>query len=56
MIGNLFRAAVGIVTLPVDLVADVLTLPANAYYDREFYTARKARSIMRNIEEATRHD
>lgn len=51
---SLFRAVLGVVTLPVDLVADVLTLPANAYHNREFHTARKCRHIMRNIEKVTK--
>ncbi|WP_156356022.1 hypothetical protein [Sphingomonas sp. Leaf22] len=54
MFGNLMRAAVGIVTMPVDVVADVITLGGALTDKREPYTASKARSVMRNIEEATK--
>ncbi len=54
MFTSLMKAAVGVVTLPIDLVADVVTLPASAYYDREFRTVRKGREILRNLDDATK--
>ena len=54
MFDNLLRAAIGVVTLPVDVVADVVTLGGALTDKKEPYTASKARSVMKNIDEATR--
>lgn len=51
---SIFRALTGIVTLPVDLVADVITMGGAMTDKPRPYTAEKAASIMRNIEKSTR--
>lgn len=56
LIESLAKAAVGVVTLPVDLVADTITL-GGALTDRPVpYTAEKASDIMSNLKEATTND
>jgi len=54
MFDKLLKAAVGIVTLPVDVAADVITLGGSLTDKPRPYTAEKARHIMRNIDEATK--
>ena len=54
MFNNLVRAAIGVATLPVDVVADVATLGGALTDKRQPYTAKKCSSIMRNIDKATR--
>ena len=54
MIGNLLKAAVGIVTLPVDVIADVVTLGGALTDKPRPYTAEKASSIVRNLDKATK--
>jgi hypothetical protein len=53
MLGSLLKAAVGVVTLPVDLVADVLTVGGVTTDKPRTYTGDKCRKIMRNLAEAT---
>lgn len=54
MFDKLFKAAVGIITLPVDVAADVVTM-AGALTDRdEPYTVSKAKRIRRQIDEASK--
>ncbi len=56
MFDSLLKAAVGIVTLPVDVVADVVTLGGSLNAKDQPYTVKKARDIMDNIEDATKSD
>lgn len=54
MFDKLLKAAVGVVTLPVDVVADIVTL-GGAINDRdEPYTVTKAKRIYRNIDGASK--
>jgi hypothetical protein len=53
MFDKLLKAAVGIVTLPVDVVADVVTLGGSLTDKDEPYTVRKAGHIMDNLDDAT---
>jgi hypothetical protein len=52
---GLLKAAVGIVTLPVDVVADVVNEVAHVgdVKSPPSHTARKAKQIMRNLHDAT---
>ena len=52
--GVVLAAAVGVVTLPFDIVVDVVTMGGAINDKKRPYTAEKCRSIMRNIEDATR--
>jgi hypothetical protein len=51
---SLFKAVAGIITMPVDVVADVITLGGALTDKQRPYTAEKARSVMRNIEKTTK--
>jgi len=51
---GLAKAAVGVVTVPIDIAADVVTLGGTLTDKDQPYTAKKAEDIMRNIEKATR--
>ena len=53
MFNNLFKAVVGVVTLPVDLVADVVTMGGLLTDRPGTYTAKKASDIVKNIARAT---
>jgi hypothetical protein len=56
ILGSLTKAAVGVVTLPLDVVADVVTL-GGAMTDRPVpYTAEKVSGIMENIADAVNPD
>jgi hypothetical protein len=51
---SLGKVAVNVVTAPVDIVADVITM-GGAMNDRhEPYTVSKAKTIMKNIEDANK--
>lgn len=51
--GGLAKAVIGVVVLPVDMVADVVTLGGvNTNQDRT-YTAKRAEKIMAALDEAT---
>jgi len=54
MLNNLFKAVTGIATLPVDVVADVITMGGALTDKPRPYTAEKARSIMRNLDQVTK--
>lgn len=56
MFDNLLKAAIGVVTLPVDIVADAVTLPQKALDDEEFNTTRKAKAIVDNLHKAAGSD
>ena len=52
MFGSILKAAVGVVTTPVALAADVVTL-GGALTNRETpYTVAQAEEIMKNLEKA----
>ena len=54
MFGSLLKAAVGVVTLPVQVVADVVTL-GGALTDKEKpYTAESVEDIMDNLKNSTK--
>lgn len=56
MFGELLKAAVGVVTTPVTLAADVITL-GGALTDRdEPYTATQLSEVMKNLESAVKSD
>ncbi len=56
MLKSLTKAAVGVVTLPVDVVADVFTA-GGAMTDKDApYTVGKAGQIMRNLSDAVDPD
>lgn len=53
ILGGLAKAVVGVVALPVDVVADFVTLGGvNTNQDRT-YTAKRAEKIMAALDEAT---
>lgn len=53
MFGNILKAVVGVVTLPVDVLVDVVKLPSDAYDGTEFSnTSKKVGNVMRNLHEA----
>jgi hypothetical protein len=53
---SLAKAAVGVVTLPVDVAADFITM-GGALTDRDkLYTAKKAGQIMDNLSDAADPD
>lgn len=54
MFDSLMRAVVGVATLPLDVAADVITLGGSLTDRKEPYTASKARSVMKNVEDATK--
>ena len=56
MLKSLTKALVGVVTLPVDVVADVITLGGSLTDKDEPYTSKKAGDIMKSIERATEAD
>jgi hypothetical protein len=51
---SLAKAALSIVTLPVDAVADVVTMGGCLNDREEPYTASKARKVIENIDDAVR--
>ncbi len=53
MFDSLLKAAVGVVTLPLDVAADVVTLGGSLTDKREPYTAKKVSDVMRHVKEAT---
>lgn len=56
MFDKLLKAAVGVVTLPVDIVADVVTLGGSLTDEEMPYTAQKAANVMKNIQDAVKAD
>ena len=52
MFGSLLKAVVGVVTLPVDVVADAITLGGALTDTPEPYTSKKAGQIMDNLSDA----
>jgi len=53
MFDKLLKATVGVATLPVDIVADVITMGGALTDQPEPYTAKKAGHIMDNLDQAT---
>jgi hypothetical protein len=56
ILGNLARAVVGTVTLPVSAVADVVTLGGVLSEKRTTYTVDRVRDIMAALDKAARED
>ena len=56
MFKSLFKAAVGVVTAPVDVALDVVTLGGAMNDKAEPYTVTRARKIKANIEKAVDPD
>lgn len=56
LLESLAKAAVGVVTLPVAVVADVVTLGGSLTDKDEPYTATAASDIVENITNATKPD
>lgn len=54
MFNNLLKAAVGIVKLPVDVAADVVTMGGVLSEKKEAYTSKGVKQIMKNLDEATK--
>jgi hypothetical protein len=54
MLESLTKAAVGVVTLPVAVVADVVTLGGSLADKPEPYTSEAARSIVKNLTHAAK--
>jgi hypothetical protein len=52
MFGNLLKGVVGITTLPIDILADVVTLGGSLNDRGESYTGAKAESIMDALQRA----
>ena len=55
MFGSILKAAVGVVTLPIDIAVDVVTL-GGELTDGECKTAKKLGSVLTNIEDAVTPD
>lgn len=53
MFKSLLKAAVGVVTLPIDVAADVITLGGALTDKDQPYTAKKASDIVGNLAAAT---
>ena len=53
LLKGLTKAVVGVVTLPIDVAADVITLGGVMTDKNETYTGRKLGKIMDGIDEAT---
>jgi hypothetical protein len=53
MFESLLKAVVGVVTLPVAAVADVVTL-GGTLSNQDSYTATAAKNVLKNLEEATK--
>ena len=52
-IGKLFKAVVDIVTLPIEVVKDVVTMGAEKAMEDEFFTERKINKIAKELDEVT---
>ena len=53
MFDSLFKAVVGVVKLPIDVAADVVTLGGAITDQDETYTGKGLRKIMENLDDAT---
>lgn len=56
MLESLTKAVVGVVTLPVSVVADVVTLGGSLTDKKEPYTASTASGIVKNLSNAAKPD
>lgn len=50
---SIFKAVLGIVTLPLDIAADVVTMGGAMTDEDQPYTVKKLGNIYKNIDEAT---
>jgi hypothetical protein len=53
MFKSLMKAAVGIVTAPIDVVADIATLGGTLNDKEETYTGKKLSDVMENLADAS---
>lgn len=56
MLSDLAKAAAGVVTIPVALVADVITMGGAMTDKDEPYTATAVSDVVKNLENATKPD
>ena len=56
MFNSLLKAAIGIVTAPIDVIADVVTLGGSLTDKDEPYTTAKISDVMRNLADASDPD
>jgi len=56
MFGDLFKAVVGVITVPVAIVADVVTLGGVLTDKGQTYTADAVSDVVKNLENATKPD
>lgn len=54
MLGDLFRAVVNTATLPLTVVADIVTLGDVGGEERGTFTTRKLEEIAENLDDVTR--
>lgn len=56
MLESLTKAALGVVTIPVGVVADVVTMGGALTDKDEPYTASAVSDVVKNLEDATKPD
>jgi hypothetical protein len=54
MLGDLMKAAVGVVTAPITIAADIVTVGGILTGKDETYTGAQAEQVIDNLENATR--
>ncbi len=54
MFSSLIKAAASVVTIPVSVVADVVTLGGSLTDKKEPYTVKAASDLLQNLEDATK--
>lgn len=52
-LGKLFKAAIGVVTIPLDVVKDIVTIGGVVTEKRSTYTQEKIEEIADNLDEAS---
>lgn len=56
ILNDLAKAAVGVVTLPVTVAADIVTLGGELTDKKKPYTAKAIEDIAKNVDNATKPD
>lgn len=56
MFKNILKAVVGVAIVPIDLIADVVTLGGQVTNKDRSYTVKRLEKIMENLDEATNSD
>lgn len=56
MLGDLAKAAVGVVVTPVAMAADIVTLGGELTDRKESYTESTLKDVVKNLENATKPD